>query len=52
MLELMTTFNNSTTIATERARKYREGIEYCQTLSDHRKFQFKDIWKDSIPWPK
>ena len=25
---------------------YKKNIDFCQRLSDHRKFQFKDIWKN------
>ena len=28
---------------------YSKDLDYCQKLSDYRKFQFKDIWKDSLP---
>ena len=27
---------------------YKDAMDFCQKLSDHRKFQFKDIW-DNIP---
>ena len=25
-------------------KEYKEGLEYCQKLSDHRNFQFKNLW--------
>lgn len=27
-------------------KEYEEGLEYCQKLSDHRNFQFKDLWPE------
>lgn len=28
---------------------YSKDLDYCQKLSDYRKFQFKDIWKNTLP---
>ena len=36
MIELMSDFDNMNAI--DAARVYKEGINYCQTLSDHRKY--------------
>ena len=32
-----------------RREDYNKDLAYCQKLSDYRKFQFKDIWKDTLP---
>jgi MoaA/NifB/PqqE/SkfB family radical SAM enzyme len=29
--------------------QYSKDLDYCQKLSDYRKFQFKDIWKNTLP---